>query len=372
VLTVNSVALADGTDFRVSGLLGAPFTVDPGSSWTGTITLDPQTPGALSDTLVIQSDDPDEATVNVALDGTAWIGVGVWRREGVAVTAYDTLAPLDANLGDIRVWVLMRRGELLGVSRVVLGGQQPMDGVGILIQGADYRCRVIDARRGPIGELAFIASDSSLASVDLRGSIRGTDLNGMTLGGVHLAADLDADGELADLTALYVNGQLGAAKLAGSLGGDVLIGGSLGSLQAGGSLSGDMTVGGNAGDLRVAGEFGVPGSRLTVGGSLRSLLVGSRGAAADLVADVAVLGSLGRATIYGNICAPVTVQGGLGTLTARLICDRVSVAGDLGSLTTSSDLQPGSHPVDFHFHNPGAEADGSLTVDGLIRRIRHG
>ena len=86
--------------------------------------------------------------------------------------------------------------------------------------------------------------------------------------------------------------------------------------------------------------------------------------------DVTVVGSLTRAAIYGDVRASMTVQGDLGRLTAGLICGQVSVVGDLGSLITSSGLVPGLHPVDFVLQNPDPEPDGSLTVGGLIRRIR--
>jgi hypothetical protein len=85
ILTVaqNGIALANGTNFHIASIISnqrsapvnlsggsAPIAANSAEKWLVTLTFDPTAVGALTDTLVIKSDDLSAPTVNVALSGT--------------------------------------------------------------------------------------------------------------------------------------------------------------------------------------------------------------------------------------------------------------------------------------------------------------
>ncbi|MEW6359822.1 MAG: Ig-like domain-containing protein [Planctomycetota bacterium] len=73
-LTVNSVALAGGADFSMSGIPTTPFTIAVGESVVGTVTFDPTSNGLQAATITVQSDDNDEPSVVLNISGTGISG----------------------------------------------------------------------------------------------------------------------------------------------------------------------------------------------------------------------------------------------------------------------------------------------------------
>ncbi len=69
-LTVTATSIVDGAEFGIdSGDLGVGIALSPGQSHNLEVSFNPTVTGPRSDTLRITSDDPDESTVDVALDG---------------------------------------------------------------------------------------------------------------------------------------------------------------------------------------------------------------------------------------------------------------------------------------------------------------
>ena len=103
-ISQNGIALANGTNFQIESIVSSTqdyVSLASGSkvlaangieNWAVTLNFDPSDTGLLTDTLVITSDDPDEATVNVSLGGTGiptpnqrWnAGSGLGTRSGFA------------------------------------------------------------------------------------------------------------------------------------------------------------------------------------------------------------------------------------------------------------------------------------------------
>ncbi|MBM4033803.1 MAG: hypothetical protein FJ291_18755 [Planctomycetes bacterium] len=160
---------------------------------------------------------------------------------GAIVHVYDADATPDVTLADVAV----KPGTGNAISGITLVGAQRKTGLGILITGASSAGKVGDKRSLP-ADVAFIASTAPLASLSLRSSIAGHNLNGLTLGGLPFAQDLDGDGDLNDPTALWVQGSVAKLSLAGDVGvwagpprpagdgapADVIIAGGLGKLAA--------------------------------------------------------------------------------------------------------------------------------------------
>jgi len=77
----NGISLVDGTHFQIESIVSSTqdyVSLAAGSkviaangieTWAVTLSFDPEDTGLLTDTLVITSDDPDEGTVNVSLEG---------------------------------------------------------------------------------------------------------------------------------------------------------------------------------------------------------------------------------------------------------------------------------------------------------------
>jgi len=326
-----------------------------------------------------------------------------WQEGPVTVTAYDMDGGMDFDPDDIRV----RFGPQDSVSLIKLGGSDSMEGLGLVVQGATSVNRIVDARQGPLGGLSFIASDSPVSRLILKGPVTGYDLNGMTVGGIALDADIDGDGQTDDPLSIGVQGGLLKARLGGAVGGDVLVDGPVRSIIMTGGLAGDLLIGGDARVVRIGGAvggevevdgglktllvagalsddlyiggdlgraaFGGPlgaeGCLFEVVGAVASLSVGSRTSPADVLSDILIAGGLRQAS-FGDVHGMLDVGGSVARLSAGYICDSITIAGDLGNLKTMSALSAPVGLEDWVFDNPGAMDDGDLTVTGSIGRIR--
>ena len=116
-------------------------------------------------------------------------------------------------------------------------------------------------------------------------------------------------------------GSIGTITVGGSVIGTITAEGlgkalSLGELKVGGTLSnGGLNVMGSVGTIMTAGSLGAAGDTLTIGGSVKSLIVGANHApGAVLGTALTVDGALGSATINGQVTAPLHVLGSVGSL----------------------------------------------------------
>ncbi len=201
----------------------------------------------------------------------------VWQSGGAQVWAFDTSGPLDIDPSGIQV----KFGKNGSVSSIKLSGTQPMDGLGLVVSGASSVGSIKDGRKGALGDLAFIVSDAPVKSVKLKGGVSGFGLDGQTIGGLTLPADVGGDGAGVGLTSVYVDGGVGKFSLGGDFAGAMDVEGSMKGFQLkGGDFAGSLGVTGDLAKLSVkGGKTGggtfLAGARVTVGGMLKSVKIGS-------------------------------------------------------------------------------------------------
>jgi hypothetical protein len=215
---------------------------------------------------------------------------------GFTVAIYDVDGNSDFNPANAVIAV----GSNNSVKSIVIGGTGSAEGLGISISGATSVGSITDNRKGPLGALAFIASDSPVTSIVLKSGIAGYDLNGRTFGGLSFGSDVDGDGELHDTTALYTEGPVSTFQAGRAVSGDVWIGGANASGVALGSFTtkvggyhGDLYAYGNVGKVVLAGTFG---STMNIFGSLTSLQI-TKG---DFAGDLNVTGNVGSLSIAAS------------------------------------------------------------------------
>ena len=198
--------------------------------------------------------------------------------------------------------------------------------------------------------MAFVVSDAPITNLRLRGPLSGHLLNGRTLEGIAFASDLDGDGDLRDLTALSLSGDLRTLRVSGDVTGDVVVDGSVNNVQTAGALSGDLMISGDARNLRIGGDLGYLGGRVEIGGNLNRLALSSKVGPADLLSDLSVAGeargiSVGSRATGGSVLGDIevwanvrnlTVAGSLtGDLTVHGDLNKAAVGGQLGSEGTT-------------------------------------
>ncbi|MBM4036588.1 MAG: tandem-95 repeat protein, partial [Planctomycetes bacterium] len=169
---------------------------------------------------------------------------------GAVVHVYDADATNDIALADM----LVKPGTGNAISSITLVGALRKTGLGLVIAGASSAGKISDKRTLP-SNVAFIAADAPLPSLALRSSLTGYNLNGLTLGGVPFAPDLDADGDPNDPSALWVQGSVAKLSLVGDLAADAIVQGSLPSVKITGSVAGDLRTTGSLGKASVTGGW---------------------------------------------------------------------------------------------------------------------
>jgi hypothetical protein len=241
------------------------------------------------------------AQVTVHVEPHGYLGAIVGAG-GACVSVYDVVGPVDVALANVVV-KFGSRGDV----QVQLGGDEAMEGLGLVITGAAEVKAVKDGRKGSFGDVAFIAADAPVKAIQVKGGMGGYDLNGLTLGGLTFDADVDGDGDgdTTDHTAIYCSGPIGSIKMDGSVSGDVWIGGADAKGLALKSYSSKS--GGYQGDFTAAGDVG----KFTLGG--------------DFLGDLNVAGDLGKFDVKAG-------KAGGGWFRASA---NVHVAGLLGSVKIS-------------------------------------
>lgn len=153
--------------------------------------------------------------------------------------AFVTLFDLDGNgaVGN-GSWLRVNFGPRDTISSIQILGS-PAGRVGIVISDAASVGSIIDTRRTPAGDIAFIVSESSIRSLRLAAPLSGFNLNGFAVPGITLPEDLDGDGDITDAVALFTGA--GAAmtmlNLPGGLNGDVVLPSGVAQVVVGGLAS---------------------------------------------------------------------------------------------------------------------------------------
>jgi len=264
------------------------------------------------------------------------------------VTVYDAEGDMDVDAADVAVLF----GDAGQVKAITLGGEQAMEGVGIVISGATSVGKISD-RRALRGDVAFIASNASINKIGLKSGMSGYNLNNQTLGGLTFAGDIDGDGDTEDTTALYTEGGLKTVKLYGQLDGDVWLGGtypgksySLSKLDnKSGGFHGDLVAAARVGTVKLTGTFG---SSMSIDGALSNLTIKY----GDLDGDVAVAEKLSKVYVkYGDLNGDLDVGGTL---------KKVSVKN--GDLT--GDIEVGGYFDSLSVKNGSVSAETEIDVEG--------
>ncbi len=170
--------------------------------------------------------------------------------DNAQVYVFDCDDVADVALANVAV----RAGRGDAVSSITLVGDQAMSGLGLVVRGATSVGSIRDYRRGPLGQVAFVAVDAPLRSLRLKTGMGGYNLNGAVLGGLAFPADLDGDGDQTDPTALWTSGDLRYATVYGDLDADVVVPNAT-SLTVRGNLAGQTTATGFFRRLYVYGDW---------------------------------------------------------------------------------------------------------------------
>ena len=261
----------------------------------------------------VSSNNYDRTDVTITVDLYWHVGT-ITGPAGQLVDVYDCDETADIALSDIAV----KFGSAGSVSSISLSGTRAMSGLGVVIDGASSVGSFKDGRKGAKGDVAFIVSNAPIKSIQLKSGMTGYDLEGLTLGGLSLPADIDGDGDTADETAIYAKGSVGTIALAGKATGDVWIGGkdskglalSSFSNKAGGYY-GHLTAAGNVGKISLTGDlFG----NVDVLGNLSSFSVKGTSANTGWLragSNVQVHGLLGKASATNHETDNGTVPFGI-------------------------------------------------------------
>ncbi len=293
------------------------------------------------------------------------------RQGDVAVTLVGVDGGAQVNPADVAV----KFGKDGSVSSIKLGGAGSMEGLGILISGATSVGSIKDGRKGALADLAFIASSAPVKSISLKSGLTGYDINGLTTGDLAIPADIDGDGDAADVNAVYAAGPVGSIKVGADVQGDVWIGGAdnkglaLKSFQSkAGGYHGELVALGDVGAVKLGGDLG---SGITVLGALKgltlkagSMTAGARVFARDGLGKLGVGGSLlggPDETARVQVLAPTigSVKVGGDVVNARLLA-----GADLGA-----DWAVGGAGVaadTFRAGSVGKVSIGGSVTDSLI------
>ena len=169
-----------------------------------------------------------------------------------------------------------------------------------------------------------------------------------------LPADIDSDGDLADLTAIYSKRAATTISLAGATTGDIWVGGAISTFSiTSGLYHGDLTAKGNVGTISLAGDFV---SNMNILGSLSSMTV----TGANFKGTLDVTGNVSKLSVLAKTNKSTGTSVG-GTFAAGA---NVTVGGKLTTLTVSKHdtnnggAEFGVYSHTFSSHHPGhPEAD---------------
>ncbi len=297
--------------------------------------------------------------------------VGQIRSGTVLVSVYDLSGPADIDPDNIQV-----KFDGNSISSIKLTGYQSMDGLGIVISGADYVGKIKDGRKGDRADIAFIAADAPIGKIKLKSGMDGYNLNGLTLGGLDFPDDIDGDGAVDDLTALCTPNYIGSLKTDRAVNADIWLGGqdgkgrSLGSLKTKyGGYHGDLVATGDVGKVKLGAGLG---SGIYVGGSISKMKLGGslNGAEIDAAGGLSKLkvsGGMANSTIEAWGISKVQFGGNVtdSTIGVATEMSKLKVSGGMAGTSIEayavSKLQFG-----------GGVAGSTITTDAGLSKMKIG
>jgi len=314
-LTINSVYLALGWNFTMTGMPEGPFVLGPGESRTGTVTFLPTSGDTLYDAVFIRSNDPDESFARIELVGR---GYGVILGSG---NRYYSFA--DAN-GDRVTLSFSGRGTAI-VADADQGMPNGTDIAFITMSGTDSSTSlsVTCSSRG--------GGDVTLGTVTTR--------EGETIGSLSVSA---WGGALKD-TNITVNGHMRTVFILGS------------------TENVDVTVGGDVGTLLVMGELG-DGSSFDIAGSATTMLF--LNGLND--STVSASGSTSVAMVQGGMDGSSLEIGGslsVGVLTGAMRSSTLQVGGDMGTSIIACEMENAT--VEVGTPGVGGNVGTAIIIGGL-------
>ena len=237
-----------------------------------------------------------------------------WTANGLpwSVSGHDDIDVMVLPSGNNIRAILLRPGQS--------NGGQPDEetrDLGFAIEGNGVLGAFVDQRTSP-SPLSFLVSEGWVNRVDIKSSMAGANINGLSLpGGWELPEDMDGDVNLQDPTSFYSTGKLLSFATPEDIGGDVLAGGNIGRVIAGSPGGGPPAFAqqSNGTEAAIAGDVRTPA---------HINLIYARGG--DITGDVEAGGKLNQLrTHQGSVAGDVTVGGNLNVLMAR----RGDISGDV-------------------------------------------
>ncbi len=342
-LTISSVALASGEFFNIGGVPAEGLTLSAGQALSATIIFSSDELGSYSDTLIINSNDPDNPVMELDLISQLYLAL-----DTAEISGGDSYSFTDADGDEIELQ--LGRGTSAEVT---------FDGD--IQNGYHIETINLDAvRRGSLS--ITVKSDGGDGAVQIGEIIiTGGSFNTIEIDGS--VGNLDSDGWIRTID---ISGSLGGLSVAGTV-----------STFSTGGLSGEIASGGFRtvvinGDIENA-EIDIEGkrvsllNRLVVNGAITNSTINAgliQNIQADSVSDT-VINVGGSRAIFGTL----EVAGDVQNLTVNAAMVRkVNVGGDL----VGGDFNIDGNRAGFGSLNVVEDADIDLDVAGAIRSVNVG
>jgi len=336
--------------------------------WTALHTIGPGTASPIANASIMATDRAGNVGTGHDTSNIPFVLKALATRQfgGVLVSLYDMFG----NSGFDPANFIVTPGSNNSISSIKLAGTGSGQGIGITISGATSVGTISDGRQGLVkGDLSFIASNAPIKGITLKSGMTGMNLNGMSLGGLTFAADIDGDGVTSDLTAIYGGGAVQTVLTARGISGDVIIkaanssGVSLSSFTTTvGGFQGDMIMPGSAGTITLGGNLS---SEINVGGALNTLSIKGNMSAG---AHVGVGGKLSQLKVTGSM-----LGGAAEDQMVQVLARNIGSVQVTGNITNSRILAGADLGDDWAVGGTGANADtflsgsiSSLTIGGSV------
>lgn len=279
-------------------------------AYFGTTDIDHRTVSGYTDAGVIES-------VQVFVKNLGQ--VTAWQIRGQS-GMYSTNLTADNSLGGVRT---------VGENAIIDGLEIHAGRLGSFLP-ATHVSNMQMTVAGPIGDVHIYGNfdgNSSITGSGAFGSIKSLIIDGVADGSIYFHGTVGKIelNEIEDLTIRNTGGAKVAVK----------------SLILHGSQIDSLSITGNVGTMQSDGDLGSLGDRLTIDGSVASLIVGSLrpSAGATLGTNLRIQGDLGQLQVYGQIAGDVEIAGALGSLDvtkapggpANLVVGNISVRRGFGT-----------------------------------------
>lgn len=312
-LTISSVALASGEFFSIAGVTAEGLTLAAGQSVSAAILFSSAELGDYSDTLIINSNDPDNPVMELDLISQLYLAL-----DTVDISDGDFYSFTDADGDEIEL-------------QLGRGTSAEITFAGDIQSGYHIDTINLDAIRGGSVVVA-VSSDAGDGAVQIgEVIITGGSFN-----------TIEIDGSVGSLVS---DGRIRTIEISGSLGG-LSVAGMVSTFSSGG-LSGEVTSGG----FRT----------VVINGDLENAEIDIEGERVDLLNSLVVNGAISNSTINSGLIQLIQAEAVSDTIInlsgSRAILGTLDVAGDVQNLTVNAAMV-GNVNVD------GDLVDGVFNLDG--------